>query len=683
MKSRHFIVVVLVFTIIGVSSGYAQQTAEQLYQSGLYKEEIKGELDAAIKIYETIINQHPDDRQVAAKTLYHLGLVNEKMGKQKANEYFTRLVNTYPDQTELVALAKARLKVLGGGTATTSSEVAMRRIWKAGNDWPFGISPDGKYVIFTAAEDNDIWLRDLQTGEKKRITRYGPTVEWMGSTGLAAISQDIKQIVFSWWNKSYGELRLSALDGSAMKLIHSGQDGISMYPRAWMPDNKRILAFSFDRRDNTYQRNIISLTDGSIKKIGQSDKEEFFWGYPSSDGRFIIYTHRGDIFVYNILTERDSILIQSPSLDKMIGWLPDGSGILFMSDRSGTFDLYILKIKNGLPTGEPQLVRRDIGSNTNLYLAREGKLFRIEDTGTTNSYISQIEKQSGRLLENLSPVDANYPDASYPTWSADGKLLYYAISKGPTDNRSKVLVVRSEETGQTREITPKPKFLQWYRPILSPDGSRFSVTGTGENMNFGVFAFNSENGEVSQLSKIPTENEPVDPAQNWSPDGNAIFYKVRSFEASEEFIIRRKDLVTGEEKDVNRGIHTMDMKISSDGTRFVYDRIESSTKTYVLGILDIQSGREHVLLRDSIGLSDPTWTPDGEHVLVNRSLRHGSELWRFPVAGGQGEKLYSSPFYCWGFVMHPSGNRVVFTQRQTNYELWVLENFLPTAKSVK
>ena len=41
MKALHFVVVVLVFTIMGVSSGYAQQTAEQLYQSGIYKEEIK------------------------------------------------------------------------------------------------------------------------------------------------------------------------------------------------------------------------------------------------------------------------------------------------------------------------------------------------------------------------------------------------------------------------------------------------------------------------------------------------------------------------------------------------------------------------------------------------------------------------------------------------------------------
>jgi len=675
MKTHLILLIGLLF-LTGLLSAQDNKAKVSL-AAAIYEEEVTGNLDKAIELYQNVLKKYPDDRSVAAKTLYHLGLVNEKMGEHKANEYFTRLINSYPDQTEMVILAKAKMTALGNGNKPMNSEVAMRRIWASGKDWPFGFSPDGKYVIYTAKEDNDIWLRDLQSGEKKRITHEGPTVEWMGSTGIAAISPDGKLIAVSWWNKSYGELRISNLDGSSMKIIHSGKDGISMYPRSWMPDNKRILAFSFDRRNNTYQRNIISLADGSIKEIGKSDTEEFFWGFPSSDGRFIIYTHCGDTFIYNTLTDRDSILIQGPTLDKMIGWLPDESGILYMSDLSGTYDLYILKLKNGMPAGEPQLVRRDVGSNTYLYLTRDGRLFRIEDTSTSISYISQIDVQSGKLKGNLSPLDANYTDANFPAWSSDGKLLYYSVTKGPVDNRSKVLVVCSEETGQRREIIPKPKFPNWYRPILSPDGSRFSVTGTAENMNFGVFSINSENGEASELAKIPTENEPVDPSQNWSPDGKSIFYKVRSLEASEEFIIRRKDLVTGEEKDVSRGIHTMDMKISKDGNRFVYDRIDSPTKTYVLGILNLLTGMEQVLLRDSIGLSDPTWTADDQHVLVNKSLRHGSEFWRIPVSGGLAEKLYSSPDYCWGYAMHPSGTRVAFTKQHTNYELWVLENFLP------
>jgi hypothetical protein len=48
------------------------------------------------------------------------------------------------------------------------------------------------------------------------------------------------------------------------------------------------------------------------------------------------------------------------------------------------------------------------------------------------------------------------------------------------------------------------------------------------------------------------------------------------------------------------------------------------------------------------------------------------------AAGGPGEKLHFPPAPAWGFVMHQGGKRMAFTQSRTNYELWVLENFLPT-----
>jgi len=688
VKLQSILAVVFALMLVVASSGYAKPGAGVLFQSGLYQEQVKGDLDAAIKVYERIIINFPRNRPVAAKALLHIGLCYEKLGTAEARTAYERVVREYADQPESSKVARERLNAITGGAsgATGRTEVAMRRIWVAGRDRPVGISPDGQYVVFWVYDNGDLWLRVLQSGEQRQITREGSAVEWTFASGSAAISPDGKRIAYGWWVRSYGELRLSALDGSSMRMLHSGQDGRSMNPRAWMPDGHRLLAVSYDRKDQAYRRHIISMPDGAIRDIGQPEPGNLNWGYPSPDGRHITYGLKGDIFVYDTATEQESVLVQNPAADNMVGWTLDGSGILFVSNRSGTRDLYMLGIENGRPRGYPELLRRDLGTNTNLYLTRDGRLFRIENTGTSNSFIVPVDEQTGKLTGTSSPVDANYPDARWPAWSPDGKLLYYTMSKGPSGNRSQMLVIRSEETGQTRDITPKPKLPHWYRPILSPDGRRFAVTGTGKNMNFGVFAIDAESGEVSQLAKIPTEN-PVDPSQNWYPDGKAIFYKVRSLEKSEEFIIRRKDLATGEEKDVHRGIHTRDMKISPDGTRFVYFRNDRPTQSHVLGILDLQSGKELELWRvpeaDSPGISGPTWAPDGRHVLVTRSLKQGSELWRFPAASGPGEKLHFSPEERWGFVMHPSGKRMAFTQSRTNYELWVLENFLPESTTSK
>jgi Tol biopolymer transport system component len=375
---------------------------------------------------------------------------------------------------------------------------------------------------------------------------------------------------------------------------------------------------------------------------------------------------------------------------------------VFLSDRSGTNDLYLLGIENGQPRGDPQLLRRDFGANTNLFLTRNGRLFRIENTPTRNSFIVPVDEQTGKLSGSPMPVDANYPSVLWPKWSRDGRSLYYQIYKEPADDRSRLLLIRSDATGEAREVTPKPQLSYWSDPTLSPDGRRFMVPGAGQNMNWGLFAVDLGSGDMSQLLKLPGwwPNIDWDCRPNWSPDGKAIFYKIPPREinekkpnltdfvrASKDFIIVRKELATGEEKDVHHGIPTADMQISPDGTRFVYYRKDIPDKSNVLGILDLQSDKElelwRVPLADSPGIGSPTWTPDGKYVLVGKDLKQGTELWRFPATGGPGEKLHSFPRSTWGFSVHPSGKRMAFTQMLTNYELWVLENFLPAPRAVK
>lgn len=452
-----------------------------------------------------------------------------------------------------------------------------------------------------------------------------------------------------------------------------------MAVQTWMPDNKRILATSYDLRIHTQQLHLISVPEGTIRDIGQAVTEEIGRAYPSPNGRHIAFTRKDDIFIYDTLTEQESVFIQNPSTETLVGWTPDGSGIVFISNRSGTHDLYLMGVENGRSHGNMQLLRKDFGANPGMSLTSNGRLYRIENTGMSDSYIVQLDEHTGKLTGTPSLVDPDHPDVAYAGWSPDGKLLYYELHKEAS--REFLLLIREEATGQIREIMLKPRLNFWYGAILSPDGTRFAVTGEDANMNFGIFALDAESGEVSELARIPSENEPVSPSQNWSPDGTAIFYKVRSLENSNEFIIRRKDLTTGEEKDIHRGFHTREMQISRDGSRFAYFRHDIPTRSFVVGILDIQSGRELELWRfpetESPEVYNTLWTPDEKYVLVARDFKEGTELWRIPSVGGPGEKLHFSPELQWGFVIHPDGKKMAFRQVQRNSELWVMENFLP------
>jgi len=686
MKSYHFIAVVLFFMFIGVSSGHAQQTAEQLYQSALYKEEIEGQLDAAIKIYETIIKQYPDNRSVAAKTQLHIGLCYEKLGNAEARKAYERVLRDYADQAEPTKLARERLSALtvGEGKTTGSAELALRRIWVSGQNQFVGISRDGRYVILNLPESGDLGLRDLQTDEQRQITHEASQVDWTGVNGPATISPDGKQITYCWQNKANLELRLSAIDGSSMRVLHNGQDGRSLIASNWMPDGRSILVVSDDIKDQTFRLQMISLSDNTIRNVGLPDREYIGWVSPSPDGRQIAYSRNNDIYIYDVATEKESVFVQNPANDAVAGWTPDGTGIVFFSNRSGTHDLYLLGIENGKPRGDLKLLRQDFGANTGGFLTRDGRLFRVEVTLTFDSFIVQVDEKTGKPAGIPDQIDPEFSMITNPMWSSDGKLLYYLRTKGLQSWGEGVLVVRSEETGEIREIILKSN-LKWSdSPLMSPDGSQFVVTLTDGKMYIDVFTVNSRSGEVSQITKIPasTVSGIVSPCPNWSPDGKAIFYQVRSPEKNEEFIIHRKDLTSGEDKEIYRGIHAMGMKISPDGTRFVYFRNDSLTKSYVLGILDIKSGKELMLWQvpeadTPGGISDPNWMPDGKYILVKRNLNQGSELWRLPAAGGPGEKLHFFPEGVSGFVLNPSGDRMAFTRYQMSYELWVLENFLP------
>ena len=164
MKTHLFLIIAFLF-LTGSLSAQDNKASASL-TAAIYEEEVTGNLDKAVQLYLDIMKKYPDDRPVAAKTLYHLGLVNEKMGKQKASEYFTRLVNSYPDQTEIVTLAKAKLaSLLVSADASKSSMLAVRKVWAGVTG---GISSDGSFVSFCGGqESSNLSIHDLATGQNR------------------------------------------------------------------------------------------------------------------------------------------------------------------------------------------------------------------------------------------------------------------------------------------------------------------------------------------------------------------------------------------------------------------------------------------------------------------------------------------------------------------------------------
>ncbi|MHC4693870.1 MAG: tetratricopeptide repeat protein [Planctomycetota bacterium] len=111
MEKLKNITIIFSLAVALLSSVAPAKTTSVLLQEGLYAEEITGDLDAAIKIYEQVISKSKETQRAAAQATYRIGMCFLKKGnKTKAAEYFQQIVSNYQDAKGLVEKATQQLK---------------------------------------------------------------------------------------------------------------------------------------------------------------------------------------------------------------------------------------------------------------------------------------------------------------------------------------------------------------------------------------------------------------------------------------------------------------------------------------------------------------------------------------------------------------------------------------------
>src|SRR5208337_4603329 len=102
-------------TFLATAPAARADSASDLLEQGIYSEQTKGDLDGAMQLYQKVIAQSKSNQALAAQAQYHLGVCYyKKQDFTDANAAFESLIKDYPDQTNVVALAR---KYLAGATA--------------------------------------------------------------------------------------------------------------------------------------------------------------------------------------------------------------------------------------------------------------------------------------------------------------------------------------------------------------------------------------------------------------------------------------------------------------------------------------------------------------------------------------------------------------------------------------
>ena len=604
----------------------------------------------------------------------------------------------------MAVMLVAALLTAGGGLINPPSSAAQgqgmtnRLVWSGPNVDVLGApSPDGKYIAITDWATGNLAIRETTTGTIRRLTENG---FWRGWAEFPVPSPDGKQIAYAWFNERVQrDLRVYSFETATTRVVYAHNEVEYAQPFDWTPDGTRILA-GLARTDRTNQIALISVADGAARILKTMD-----WRAPrklalSPDGRYVAYdfprkvdSRERDIFLLAADGSREELLIEHPDDDLVLAWTPDGSHLLFGSDRTGRMGIWALPVAEGKAAGPAVVVRADVTMLMPMGVTREGAFYYSVRSGMSDVYLASLDAKTGAVLSPPAPLTPHFVGWNRsPDWSADGKFVAY-VSQREIPPRSVggmggTIVVRSIAGGEEREITPRlttmGRLVRW-----SPDGRFFLVHGSDVKGRVGFFKLNAETGEA--ILAVREDAPGYLQFQAWSPDSKSIYYLRTTPEASNR--LRVHILETGEDREVfGRTINNL--AVSPDGRQVVVRF--SDEQASVLAIVPASGGQAKELIRVRKPEALPpwsglAWTPDGKQILFSKvaQMRGDSEvagvyeLWRVPAQGGEPQRIGIAMDGLRDLRVHPDGQRIVFAAGQNKHEVWVMENFLPVQKAAK
>jgi Tol biopolymer transport system component len=461
----------------------------------------------------------------------------------------------------------------------------------------------------------------------------------------------------------------------------------------------------FTKKDSSNHIGIISTSDGSSRIIKELGGGKGYLSWPRSmkfspDSRFIAY----DIPADNDIQTRDIHLISTdgsvetslvvyPSNDYFLGWVPDGKGILFASDRNGgTLSSFYLPVSETKSYGDPTLVTQNMGPAESLGFTESGSFLYGFSQRMTDIYSAELNPETGKIIgsavKSIQAFEGLNQTAAY---SPDGKYLAYVSRRTSVVRQfgyrwgGNVLCIRSLETGIVRELHPD-LYLFGY-PVWSPDGKSIYLVHWNEDDEIELSGVDAQTGDITLALRHEDQLSHFGGHQ-FSPSGKMLYYGLRNFKTRDCNIIAR-DLESGKEETIFSSKQFFTFSLSPDGQWLALGFQGRNNSR--LELLSSEGGATKELYKFEKGVAlggapSNVWTADGKYLLLSVQDSNADsgdyELWRIAVNGGEPERLglkVDNSFE--NMSVHPDGRNITYsTTAKFVSEVWTMENFLPIAE---
>lgn len=374
----------------------------------------------------------------------------------------------------------------------------------------------------------------------------------------------------------------------------------------------------------------------------------------SPDGRFIAYSAfksgNFDIWVQPVAGGDAVQVTQSPANDWQPDWSPDGSQLVFRSERDGG-GLFLVPVLGGperkiCPHGYNPLWSPDgtkiLFSNMSSYLGAS--------PGAKLYVMSLPEGPPREILSDLLPEIERF---QYAVWHPDGQRV---TVWGSRRNVGKSLWTGSITGGAAvkSELDPevKKQFSEQFTEWNYKYKFRMRWSPSGRTLYFNAFAQG-----VSNVWKITVDPQTLrwvagperlttglkDTDVSLSPDGTRLAFTMRN-ETTRSWSAPF-DAVGGKVKGewqavIPDGSIPDHLNLSYDGKHLLYRAKVSGTRKWELRERSLEDNHERLIAADADDIYTTAWSRDGTRIAYNRGYGDWTVVVR-PVAGGD-EQIIAS-----------------------------------------
>ena len=174
-----------------------------------------------------------------------------------------------------------------------------------------------------------------------------------------------------------------------------------------------------------WQLAVIDVTSGNVQRVAALTASVDVASL-SPDAQWVAFdqlsavaSDRHDVFVVSARGGTPVPVAVGQHDDLLPAWTPDGSGVLFISDRTGSPGLWLQAIAGGRPAGSPQSLAQDLGRVMDVWAAtRTGQLIYFRQTGLTRTMTVALDAEgrlAGRARADSDAADGRHDDGELVT----------------------------------------------------------------------------------------------------------------------------------------------------------------------------------------------------------------------------------------------------------------------------